>query len=354
MKNIYLAIAEKQNALSGLVLATVTENKGSTPQKPGSSAIFDHNGLVTGTVGGGVVEGRVTEFAMNSFRTRRSGYLHISLDNETTEVEEAICGGQISILVDAHPDKHLTVWKGISESIASREPGLLITKITTDKAGYISMDRFWMTIRNADLFPFNETKFFNTDLRSLIGNLQSTDYKLINISASAEHPAAALFLEPIFPQPRLVIAGAGHIGKAVSHLSKLLDFDVMVIDDRDEYANIKNLPDAGQIIVKDIGTAMNDLEIASDTYILIVTRGHKDDTAALRPCIGAPAAYVGMIGSKSKVARMHSEFIEKGWATEEQWDKIYTPVGLDIKSKTVEEIAVSIAAQLILVKNNRL
>jgi xanthine dehydrogenase accessory factor len=131
----------------------------------------------------------------------------------------------------------------------------------------------------------------------------------------------------------------------------MLDFEVIVIDDRREFANPDNLPDADHIIVKNIGEAMEVIEKTADTYIVIVTRGHKDDGVALKPCIGSDVAYVGMIGSKGKVAKMHSEFIRQGWATEEQWNRIYTPIGLDIKSKTVEEIAVSIAAQLVLVRN---
>jgi len=90
-----------------------------------------------------------------------------------------------------------------------------------------------------------------------------------------------------------------------------------------------------------------------DTYIVIVTRGHSHDAEALRPCIGSDASYVGMMGSRIKVAKMHEEFITNGWATEEQWKKICTPVGIDIGSQTVEEIAVSIAAQLIVYRGNR-
>ncbi|MCX6335507.1 MAG: XdhC family protein [Bacteroidia bacterium] len=159
------------------------------------------------------------------------------------------------------------------------------------------------------------------------------------------------FLEPVFPLPVLVIAGAGHIGKALSHLGRMLDFEVTVIDDRSEFANTENLPDADHIIMKDIGKTMSEINMVSDTYIVIVTRGHKDDAQALKPCIGSGAAYVGMIGSKEKVSRIKAEFIEKQWASEEQWNGIHTPIGLDIKSKTVEEIAISIAAELILVKN---
>jgi xanthine dehydrogenase accessory factor len=138
----------------------------------------------------------------------------------------------------------------------------------------------------------------------------------------------------------------------LAHLGQLLDFEVTVVDDRPDFANSKNIPDADYLVVEEIGKAMQRLKKSQDTYIVIVTRGHKDDAEALKPCISSGAAYVGMIGSKSKIARMKAEFIKKRWATEDQWNEVYAPVGLDIKSKSVEEIAVSIAAQLIMVRRS--
>jgi xanthine dehydrogenase accessory factor len=133
----------------------------------------------------------------------------------------------------------------------------------------------------------------------------------------------------------------------------MLDFEVTVLDDREEYANKDNLPDADHIIVKDIGESMQKIKKGRDTYIVIVTRGHSYDAKALLPCFGSEAGYIGMIGSKGKVEKMRTDFIQNGLATEEQWDRIYSPIGLDIKSKSVEEIAVSIAAQLVQVKNSK-
>jgi xanthine dehydrogenase accessory factor len=150
-----------------------------------------------------------------------------------------------------------------------------------------------------------------------------------------------------------VIVGAGHIGRALAHLANLLDFEVTIIDDRSEFANSDNIPEADHIIVNDIGESLKKFKKNNDTYVVIVTRGHKDDAAALKPCIGSDLAYTGMIGSVNKIASMRVNFIESGWATAEQWDTVHTPVGLDIRSRTVEEIAVSIAAQLVLVRNSK-
>ena len=353
MKNIYLQILEKQPEYSNLVLATVTGNIGSSPQKPGSSALFGIDGLISGTVGGGIIEGRVTEFAQKGCMTKNSGHLRFLLNKDISQKEEAICGGEISVLVDSDPYIHLPVFKEIESSVKNRIPGVLITIPTELKESGIHIKRFWMTGTKRPVLPAGLDEKVETEVLNIIAAGKPDNFRQFEFNMPDEKSATLVFLEPVLPLPHLVIAGAGHIGKALSHLGMLLGFEVTVIDDRPEFANSDNLPDADHVIVRDIGEAVNNIDKTPDTFIVIVTRGHNDDAKALKPCLGSDAAYVGMIGSKVKVAKMRSEFIQQGWATEEQWNKVFTPIGLDIKSKTVEEIAVSIAAQLIDVKNNR-
>jgi CTP:molybdopterin cytidylyltransferase MocA len=164
---------------------------------------------------------------------------------------------------------------------------------------------------------------------------------------------SAHFFEPIFPLPGLIIAGAGHIGRALAHMANLLDFEVTVIDDRSEYANSHNIPDADHLVVGNIGKSLRGIVMTPDTYLVIVTRGHKDDGEALRACLDADVAYIGMIGSKRKTSLMRDEFISQGWATPQQFDNVHAPIGLEIGSKTVQEIAVSICAQLVQVRHQR-
>jgi xanthine dehydrogenase accessory factor len=352
MKNIYLQISDQNND-PPLVLATVTRTVGSTPQKPGSSALFGKKGLIAGTVGGGIVEGKVTEIARTAGLSGESGLFHFNLANDISNTGDAICGGQITVLVDANLNNSIQVFEQVKLSVANRIPGVLITMITAFTEKIVLINRYWISESFKPSLPAEFMKKIEPVAEGLISASDPSGYKEIELLIPGEEPVSTFFLEPVFPPERLIIAGAGHIGKALSHLGSMLGFDITVIDDRQELANSDNLPDADHIIVKDIGTAMNELEKSNDTYVVIVTRGHKDDACALKPCFGSDLAYTGMIGSKKKIAAMRTHFIENGWASSEQWDKIYAPVGLDIKSQTVEEIAVSIAAQLILVKNSR-
>lgn len=351
MQNIYLKLLELQQAESGLVLATVIRTVGSTPQKPGSSAIIVNGRLLYGTVGGGVVESKVQEEAKKCSRSGKSRQVNYLLNSDISFKEEAICGGEISILIDAGPLNHLPVFREIKKSIEKREPGVLITRISVVSEEKADIGRHWITESSMPSLHETFSERIVQEARRVIADGSDHGFLFTEPALPGEKSSSLFFIEPVLPLPRLIIAGAGHIGKALSHLGNLIGFEVTIIDNRPEFANPFNLPDADHIMVRDIGQAMAETEKSADSFFVIVTRGHGDDASALKPCIGSAAAYVGMIGSRSKIARMKADFIEKRWATEEQWNKIHTPIGLDIKSKTVDEIAISIAAELILVRN---
>jgi xanthine dehydrogenase accessory factor len=353
MKNIYQQLLDQYSDSFPLVLATVTRTQGSTPQKPGSSALFCKKGLISGTVGGGIVEGKVLKISLDAILTKESGHFHFDLAHDIKESEEAICGGQISVLVDANIQNSTPVFEQIQKSMAARIPGALITMVTGFTEKTVLINRYWMSETNQPAIPKEFLERIEPVVMSLISEAKKSDYRELELAIPGEEPSSLFFIEPIFPPEQLIIAGAGHIGKALAHLGSILDFEVTVIDDRPEYANFENIPDADHIIVKDIGEAMSELKKSEDTYVVIVTRGHKDDAAALKPCFGTHLAYTGMIGSRKKIAAMRMSFIDNGLASDVMWDAIHAPVGLEIRSQTVEEIAVSIAAQLVLVRNSK-
>lgn len=352
MKNIYLQFLDHQSGNSHLSIATVTRTHGSAPQKPGSSALFGEKGRIYGTVGGGVVEGRVARLAKEALATKKSVHITFNLNNDISDKEEAICGGEISVLIDANPGNYSDVFEQVKSSILSHIPGVLITMVTKFSEDTVLINRYWITEKYIPPIPESFFSAILPEVKEMLSDKKSASYRELELSVPDEEPSSLFFLEAIFPLSELIIAGAGHIGKALSHLADMVDFEVTVVDDRPEYANSENIPEASHIIVDDVGKAFSRLNKNKNTYVVIVTRGHKNDADALRPCIGSDLAFTGMIGSSGKISAMKSDFIEKGWATAEQWNKIHTPVGIDIKSQTVEEIAVSITAQLILIRNS--
>jgi xanthine dehydrogenase accessory factor len=353
MKSIYLQLLDHKEAISELALATVTGTIGSTPQKPGSSALFDKKGLLAGTVGGGVVERRVEMLARAAILSKKSGHFIFNLANDISNKEEAICGGQINVLIDANLNNYLNVFQQLGDCIRSRAPGVLITMVTRFSEETVLINRYWMSKTSKPAIPDEFMERIEPEVDNILSKADPYNYRELELAIPDKEPSSLFFLEPVFPPAHLVIAGAGHIGRALAHLAGRLDFEVTVIDDRAEFANSENIPEADHILVNDIGEEIKKLQKNADTYLVIVTRGHKDDASALKPCIGSPLTYLGMIGSKNKIASMRNDFIDNGWATAKQWDTIHTPVGIEIKSRTVEEIAISIAAELILVRNTK-
>ncbi|MFZ0430245.1 MAG: XdhC/CoxI family protein [Acidobacteriota bacterium] len=158
-----------------------------------------------------------------------------------------------------------------------------------------------------------------------------------------------IFIEPIMSEERLVILGAGHLGQAISRLAGQVDFKVTVADDRESFASRERFPEAERVVVTDFGTAFSDIPVDSNTFILIVTRGHSHDQIATEQAVQTPARYVGLVGSRRKIKLIVESLLQKG-LTPEHFRNLVAPIGLPIGSETPEEIAVSVVAELIAVR----
>ena len=160
-----------------------------------------------------------------------------------------------------------------------------------------------------------------------------------------------IFVEPVLPPADLYIFGAGHVAASLYQVARIAGFDVTVIDDREAYANRERFPEARQVIAEDFDKAAAQLTPGESSYIVIVTRGHRDDMRMLRWAVQTPARYVGMIGSKRKTITIFKELQQEGLPAH-LFDRVYAPIGLDIGAITPEEIAVSITAELIAKRRN--
>jgi xanthine dehydrogenase accessory factor len=155
-----------------------------------------------------------------------------------------------------------------------------------------------------------------------------------------------IFVEPVLPPADLYIFGAGHVAASLYKVASIAGFDITVVDDRAAYANRERFPEAQQVIADDFEKAVAQLAPSESSYIVIVTRGHRDDMRMLRWAVQTPARYIGMIGSKRKTITIFKELQAEGLPAH-LFDRVHAPVGLDIGAITPEEIAVSITAELI-------
>jgi xanthine dehydrogenase accessory factor len=344
-KELFRRLESREHA----VLATIVDSEGPTPQVPGASALFGRAGLLKGTLGGGMLEADAEEKAALCLKTGDSLLYRFDLQGEDAAAETPICGGFVWVLVDGSPEKSGETWRSLTAALQARRSGLLATRILRSDDGRAEVERAWLDKDTPALDSASSFSRFSKELAQ--AGRQGKPVVLQEQGPLPGGGRVVYFLQPLAPPPQLLIVGAGHIGQALARQAVWLDFEVTVIDDRADFACPERFQDGAALIVDDTEKAVCGFPISSDTYIVIVTRGHSQDAEALRASIRSPAAYVGMIGSRHKVALMRDRFLEEGWASAREWDRVHTPIGLKIGSKTVEEIAVSIAAELIEVRS---
>ena len=162
-----------------------------------------------------------------------------------------------------------------------------------------------------------------------------------------------VYIEPIEPSPELYIIGAGHVGFHLARLANEVSFRVHVVDDREKFANAERFPDAAEVVVEDIPAWIERSRLPAHAYVVIVTRGHTNDLDALRALAPRDLRYLGLIGSRAKVARICDELVSEQMDPE-LLKRVHAPIGLDIGAVTPQEIAVSILAELIAVKHGKI
>ena len=162
----------------------------------------------------------------------------------------------------------------------------------------------------------------------------------------------SVFIDCFVSGPELVIVGAGHISQYLARMAKMLGFKVIVIDDREDYACEERFPEADRLVAADIAEALEGLRVTENTYLAILTRGHRHDQVALEKVLLSNAAYIGMIGSRNKIKTVFDNLKQKGFSAS-SLEKIHAPIGLDLGGGTPAEIALSIAAEIVQVRHKR-
>lgn len=158
-----------------------------------------------------------------------------------------------------------------------------------------------------------------------------------------------VFVEPVVPEPKAMIFGAGHISKSLSKVARTAGFGTVIIDDRETFANRERFPEAGEVLAGEYEEIFPTLTVNSSTYLIIVTRGHRDDMRVLRWAVLQPARYIAMIGSRRKVISVVKE-LEREGLDRQLFEKVFAPMGLEIGAITPEEIAISVVAEMIAVR----
>lgn len=326
-----------------VVSCRVVATRGSTPQKAGASMLLTPDGGQVGTLGGGCVEEEVKRRAAGMVgRAGLGAELHsFVLNHDYAWADGLICGGKMVILAECpRREGHLEYHRACRELLEAGRGFTEAVVLDPARAGASAVGDRYLFDHEAKLFA----SLGGDPPAGLAGEVLPLDPR------PRPNEAGGVAYLPTMPRVRLVVVGAGHVGRAVAELAARADFDVWVVNDRREYANRERFPEARRLIVGPIGRVLADLEVTTQTYALIVTRGHGHDQEALALLAPTAAAYVGLIGSKRKIRMIFDSLLDEGM-DKASLERVSAPVGLDIGSESVDEIAVSIVAELIARRN---
>lgn len=335
--DINQAIVDFAASGRAFAVATILQVLGSAPREAGTKAIIDGSGVIHGTIGGGQVEAEAQRRAVAAIRSSKALVFDFALTGGNAKDASPICGGSMRVLIDPTAGAHCAAYAEAADAIRKRGRGALLTDVHIGQQGTCMVRVQWSP--GGWVVP--------ADQQAIQSALGSGKAQLIIRDSTEAGSSCQTLVEPISPPPLLIIAGGGHVGQALALQASLVGFQVMVLDDRPEFTDGSLYPRGTVTRCCDMAGELERFPLAGDTYVAIVTRGHQQDQQCLAACIARPAGYIGMIGSKRKVALLRQSLVESGAATPEQFVRVCAPIGLDIGAQSVPEIAVSIVAQLI-------
>jgi xanthine dehydrogenase accessory factor len=372
MESIVAAANDLLAEGQGFVLATIIDCEGSTPRPMGTRMLITAQQKIVGTIGGGLLEARTMRAAARMHgEGSRGRFLTCDLTNEDAATMGMICGGCVQVLLDPiRPDDenrdlfaswHKALSQGHHASLVS------VVSVSEDETRIASIDHALIDASSGSAKSCRQTE---SKTNRLADALESASHEKgrFNLSDTVRETLSALVkkarhvhvlnlkgclvvVDPGQIAPTLYIFGAGHVARPTAHLASMVGFGVVVLDDRPEFADRKHFPDATAVhTLSSFNAAFNHLAVTTDTYIVIVTRGHLHDREVLVQALKTPAAYIGMIGSRHKRDAMYESLLKDGYK-DAHINRVHCPIGLPIGGDTPEEIAVSIVAELISVRS---
>ncbi len=358
MEDIYAEIVKALERKEKLALATLITRVGSAPRAAGAKYLVKEDGTSLGSIGGGCVEAEVWQGAQEVIGKGEGGVLHFKLTAEQLAEGGLICGGNIDIFLEPLKEDFLDIYQEVMRMRQKGGSAILVTLISVDDT-FPKRDGTKMLLKTSgEKFGvlFGEEELEQRVLQESETLLRAKQPRVMVLNSDKEdHPwkTMEVLLEPIFSEPTVYVFGAGHISQQLAPLAKNVHFKVVVIDDREIFANRERFPEADEVIVSEFEKCFDLFNIDRSSYIVIVTRGHLFDGFVLEQAIQTNARYIGMIGSKKKIKILFQNLMERG-IPKETLNQVNAPIGLDINSETPEEIAVSIVAELIKVRGEKM
>ncbi len=335
MKELFRIMEEKLTAGEDLVLVTVIASSGATPRGAGARMLVGREGRLRGTIGGGAVEYRSEAIAKTVLEEKTSHGHDFSLTKDDVQNLGMICGGACRVYfhyIPAGEERTLLLSRRCGELLRRGEDLWLISDMAAggSLATYTPTDGFW--------------------------DITGVDWLIPKLSRHPEHfveNGRDLFAEQISSAGKVYIFGGGHVAQELVPVLSHVGFRCVVLDDREDFVRPELFPGAEKVVLGDFRRISEKFEITGEDYVCVMTRGHAYDTVVQAQVLRCRPCYCGVIGSRFKAAGVRKTLKEEYGLCDEELDLVTTPIGLDIKGETPAEIAISIAAQLILKRGER-
>jgi len=337
MKDVLPQIEAWTRAGQPFALATVVQTWGSAPRAAGSRMVVGADGRIEGSVSGGCVEAAVVEAAREVLRTATPKLLHFGVADEAAWAVGLACGGTIEVFVEKPDPSFLDRAR---ELVKADQAAVLATVVEGPLAGR------WMAARSDGPAEGTLGKLSEPVRAAALGALREGK------SLRTRVGEAPVFLDVLRPTPTLVAVGGVHIAIALTRIAQALGYRTIVVDPRPAFGNEARFPHADRVASEWPDEALGRIGLTRETAVAVLTHDPKLDDPALRAALVSPAFYVGALGSKTTQAKRRQRLLEAG-LSETQVGRLHAPIGLDLGGRSPEEIAVSVMAQVVAVRNGR-
>lgn len=351
MADVFTEALDVIAAGEAAALSTIVSSKGSLPMSKKAKMLVREDGRIVGTVGGGCLEADVWAAAREVMEKGEASLQHFILTEKHAGENGLNCGGNVEIFTEPITASSEEVLKRVSEVRSNRASAVLATRVQGD-ASSVSGAKL-LVYPDGTAHGTLESDEADDAVRAEVAAMETLPEDLLRVlELDTDEGVVKIFLESITPEPTLYLFGGGHVSLAIGRIAASVGFRLVVIDDREAFANRERFPMADETLTLDMETAFEHLPVDDLSYIVAVTRGHQYDKPVVEQAVRTDAAYVGMIGSRRKIALMWKELEAKG-IPRERLERVHAPIGLDIGSDSPEEIAVSVMAELIAVRRSK-
>ena len=345
MESVFKAAVQELDDENPMVVATVVRTSGSTPQKSGAKLLVREDGSGVGTLGGGCVEGDIWFAAQELLKRGGDAELRDYQLNEDLAAQDGlVCGGTMYFLIDPvrETDPYRDFAAQAVDAYAGGSPMAIVNVTAAPPESNVLVGAKMLVRENGDTQGGLGDEILEAmtveKARDLMA-MGKNDYLYLDSGIEC-------YIEAYTTPPTLVLIGGGHVSKAIAPIAKSVGFRIFVFDDREQFSNPERFPEADITEVGDYRDGFDALPMNANSFVVVATRGHQFDDAAVSGALNTPASYVGLLGSKRKTILIFEELIRNGYDPD-QLRRINAPIGLDIGGRTPEEIALSVMSEIV-------